>query len=167
MEINVFNFFFFRIHMWPTFCSVTWGLISGSRWPREHAFQISDSRECNCLRALVAALWNLLQRLHGGCAPVDCSPTALEHKGDSKAAPCLGNAVLLLEADLSLRIFESPSKLSLDPYCSLPRFPQPPSLPRSPSLRVRLNHSLTALPPSLSSLPGIFPNTFLACLITF
>ena len=160
-------FFFFRIHMWPTFCSVTWGLISGSRWPREHAYQISDSGECNCLRALVAALWNLLQRLHGGCAPVDCSPTALEHKGDSKAAPCLGNAVLLLEADLSLRIFESPSKLSLDPYCSLPRFPQPPSLPRSPSLRVRLNHSLTALPRSLSSLPGIFPNTFLACLITF
>ena len=138
--------------MWPTFCHVTQGLISGLWWPREHAFQISDCGECDCLRAVEAALWSPLLRLHGAHASCGLLPDSHGAQGYIKAALCLGDVGLLWRLALAWGIFENLTKLSWDPNCSLLSFPQLPSLSRSPSLRLRLDPSLKALPAPLSSL---------------
>lgn len=133
--------------MWPTFCHTTQGLISGLWRPREHAFQISDWGECDCLRAVAAAVsaWRpcLLW-----AAPRQSWSTRVNW-----GSPVPGRHRTSLKLTLAWGIFESLTKLSLDPHCSLLGFPQLPSPSRSPSLRVRLDPSLTVLPASLSSLP--------------
>lgn len=158
--------------MWPTCCGVTHCLISGIQWPRELAFQISNGRECECLRASVLlSETHWLLCLHRGRASWGLLPDSNRAPRDIEAAPCLGDVRFHWRLTWACRVFESLTQLSLTwtAACPAPTQPSFPS-PLPASLKVRLGSQPDSSPnlsqPPPSSPTGIFPNTLLACLIT-